>query len=112
MSSEDRLRDRQPLVVPFRDADRVKRTRKSHHCDHEFHDVLASPLREDSALSDDDSRQRSVDNIMALLKANAELRALAVKLSEILAARGLWHGSGLDQALKVGVSRTGCSRQC
>jgi hypothetical protein len=74
MSSEDRLRDRQPLVVPFRDADRVKRTRKSHHCDHEFLDVLASPLREDSALSDDDSRQRSVDNIMALLKANAELR--------------------------------------
>jgi hypothetical protein len=111
MSSEDRLRDRQPLVVPFRDADGVKRTHKSHYCDHEFHDVLASPLSEDLALSDDESRQRSVDNILALLKANAELRALAVKLSEILAARGLWHGSGLDQALKVAVSHGGSSRR-
>src|SRR5262249_52990588 len=72
MSSEDTPRDRQPLVVPFRGTDHMRRTHKSNHRDHEFHDVLTSPLSEDTALSDDESRQRSVDNILALLKANAE----------------------------------------
>jgi hypothetical protein len=111
MSSEDTPRDRQSLVVPFRGTDHMRRTHKSHHRDQEFHDLLTSPLSEDTALSDDESRQRSVDNILALLKANAELRALAMKLSEILAARGLWHGSGLDHALRVAASHDGNSRR-
>lgn len=63
--------------------------------------MLSSPLREDTALSDDEWRQRSVDNILALLKANAELRALAVKLSDILAARGGWDANSLDKVAKA-----------
>ena len=62
--------------------------------------MLSSPLREE-ALSDDAWRQRSVDNILALLKANAELRALAVKLSEILTARIGVDSDILDQAARV-----------
>ena len=108
MSSKNPSHDGQSLVVPFRYAD--GHMGKSRHRDHEFHDVLASPLREDKAPSDDESRQQSVDNILALLKANAELRALAVRLSEILIARGLWQGNGLDQALKVGASQAASAR--
>jgi hypothetical protein len=105
MNSEDPSHDKLPLVVPFHDADRVRRLHKSPPklppCDHEFHDVLSSPLREDKVMSDDEWRQRSVDNIMALLKANADLRALAVKLSDILAARGGWDRDELAKAAKV-----------
>lgn len=100
MSSEDPSHDK--FVMPFQDADRIRRRRqtppKSPPCDHEFLDVLSSPLREDRALTDDEWRQRSVDNILALLKANAELRALAVKLSDILAARAGWDRNGLPKA--------------
>jgi hypothetical protein len=108
MNSEDSSHSKHVLVVPFQDADRVRRLRKSptksQSGDHEFIDVLSQPLREDKAnkvMSDDEWRQRSVDNILALLKANAELRALAVKLSDILAARGGWDGNGLDKLAKA-----------
>src|SRR5579872_7145303 len=109
MNSEDPSRDKPQLVVSFQDADRMRRQHRSPACDQEFHDVLTSPLREDkmgdNALSDDEWRQRSVDNIMALLKANAELRALAVKLSDILAARAGWDLSTLEKAAKAARSR-------
>jgi hypothetical protein len=109
MNSEDPSHDKHALVVPFHDADRVRRLHKSpprlspksQPCDHELLDVLSSPLREDKMISDDEWRQRSVDNIMALLKANADLRALAVKLSDILAARGGWDRDDLEKATKV-----------
>jgi hypothetical protein len=113
MNSEDPSRDKHALIVPFHDADRVRRLHKSPPksppCDQEFHDVLSLPLREDrvenKVISDDEWRQRSVDNIMALLKANAELRALAVKLSDILAARGGWDRNSLDQATRAAPAR-------
>jgi hypothetical protein len=107
MSSENPSHDKQRLVVPFRTADRAHRLRESLPCDHEYFDILSSPLSEDAALSDDDWRQRRVDNILALLKANAELRALAVRLSETLAARGLRGGNGLDQAPRIASVRAG-----
>jgi hypothetical protein len=100
MNSEDPSHDKQPLVMPFRSANGVRRLHKSPPRDHEFLDVLSLPLREDKTLSDDEWRQRSVDNILALLKANAELRALAVKLSDILAARGGWDRNSLDKAAR------------
>ena len=88
---------------------------RSPACDHEFNDVLTSPLREekaaDKALSDDEWRERSVDNIMALLKANAELRALAVKLSDILAARAGWEVNTLEKAAKAAQSRAQTPRR-
>ena len=123
MNSEDPSHDKPQLVVSFQDADRLRRQRKSPIgspvgspvCDHRFQDVLTSPLREDKAegrtLSDDEWQQRSVDNIMALLKANAELRALAVKLSDILAARAGWDLSTLEKAAKAAQSRMQQSRQ-
>jgi hypothetical protein len=119
MNSEDPSHDKPQLVVSFQDADRLRRQRKSPVgspvCDHRFQDVLTSPLREDKAeartLSDDEWQQRSVDNIMALLKANAELRALAVKLSDILAARAGWDLSTLEKAAKAAQSRMQQSRQ-
>ena len=77
--------------------------------------MLTSPLREERAesrtLSDDEWRQRSVDNIMALLKANAELRALAVKLSDILAARAGWDLNTLEKAAKAAQSRAQTPRR-
>jgi hypothetical protein len=101
MSSEDPSHNKHALVVPFQNAASIRRQPRSPLCDHEFLDVLSSPLSEDTALSDDEWQQRRIDNILALLKANAELRALAVKLSDILAARGGWDGSSLDQAKTV-----------
>ena len=101
MNSEDPSHDKQRLVVPFQNADHARPLRKSLQRDHEFHEVLSSPLSEDKALSDDEWRQRSVDNILALLKANAELRALAVKLSDILAARGGWDRDSVDKAARA-----------
>ncbi len=115
MNSEDPSHDKPQLVVSLQDADRMRRERKSQPrspaCDHEFNELLTSPLREDKALSDDEWRQRSVDNIMALLKANAELRALAVKLSDILAARAGWDLSTLEKAAKAAQSRIQQSRR-
>ncbi|HLG85286.1 MAG TPA: hypothetical protein VKY22_30170 [Bradyrhizobium sp.] len=117
MSSEDTSHSKHPLVVPFQDADRIRRLRKaaarstsSSHasslaCDQDFLDVLSAPLREDRAenrvISDEEWRHRNVDNILALLKANAELRALAVKLSDILAARCGWDGNSLAKITKA-----------
>jgi hypothetical protein len=105
MNGEDPSHDKPELVVSLQDAERMRRQRKSQPrsqvCDHEFQDVLTSPLREDRALSDDEWQRRSVDNIMALLKANAELRALAVKLSDILAARAGWDLNTLEKAAKA-----------
>jgi hypothetical protein len=97
MSSEDPSHNKQQLVVPFPNANGVRRQRKSPQHDHEFFEVLSSPLSEGKPLSDEEWRQRRIDNILALLKANAELRALAVKLSDILTARGGWNGKGLDK---------------
>jgi hypothetical protein len=118
MNSEDPLHGKPQLVVSFEDADRMRRQRtppksppRSPACDHEFHDVLSSPLREEKALSDDEWQQRSVDNIMALLKANAELRALAVKLSDILAARAGWDLNTLEKAAKAAQSHAQQSRR-
>ena len=117
MNSEDPSHDKEPLVVPFRTADGSRRPRTSPAesakdsaaRDRELLAVLASPLSEDRAasksMSDDEWRQRSVDNILALLKANAELRALAVKLSDILAARGGWDRNDLERAAKVAQPR-------
>src|ERR1700758_15442 len=101
MSSEDPSHDKQRLVVPFPNANSVRRQRKSPQHDHEFFDVLSSPRSEGKPLSDEEWRQRRIDNILALLKANAELRALAVKLSDILTARGGWDGNGLDKLAKA-----------
>jgi hypothetical protein len=101
MSSEDPSHNKQQLVVPFPDAGSARRLHKSLQSGHEFFDVLSSPLSEKDALSDEEWRQRRVDNILALLKANAELRALAVKLSDILAARGGWDTNSRDKAAKV-----------
>lgn len=106
MSSDDRVRDTQPLVVPFADAESWRRSGhvrpdQSPSRDRAYFEMLSSPLREEAALTDDEWRQRSVDNIYALLKANAELRALAVKLSEILTARIGVDGNILDQAARV-----------
>jgi hypothetical protein len=111
MSSENPAHNKQRLVVPFRDADSVRRLPKSLQCDHELFDVLSSPLREDSASSDDEWRERRIDNILALLKANAELRALAVKLSEMLAARGGWDGNSRERATKVATLHEGNRRR-
>jgi hypothetical protein len=105
MKSEDPSHGKHALVVPFEDAERIKRLRKSPtaspSCDPEHLTLLSSLIRDDrpetKAMSDDEWRQRSVDNIMALLKANAELRALALKLSDILAARGGWDRNSLDK---------------
>jgi len=118
MNSEDPSRDKEPLVVPFRTAEGSRRPRtspaespkESAARDRELLAVLASPLREDRAtskpMSDDEWRQRSVDNILALLKANAELRALAVKLADILAARTGWDRSILDRATRAASAQT------
>ena len=95
MSSEDPSRNKQPLVVLFRNAERVP-LRKSP--DHEFFDVLSSPLSEAAALSDDEWKQRSIDNILLLLEANAKLRRLAVKLSDMLEAAGM--ANMLDKATR------------
>jgi hypothetical protein len=90
MSIENPSRDKQRLVALLRESGSAVQPRKSLQPEHEFFDVLSLPLREDATMSDDERRQRSVDNMLALLKANAQLRALAVRLSEILAARGGW----------------------
>lgn len=111
MSSEDPSHNRQQLVVPFHDAESVRRPRQSLQSGHEFFDVLSSPLSEDTARSDDEWRQRNVDNILALLKANAQLRALAVKLSDILAARGGWNEDSIAKAVGDSASKAGNPRR-
>ena len=88
MSIEDPSRNKRQRVVLIRNADRVTPPRKSVQRDHESVDVLSLPLKEAPALSDDEWQRRSIDNILSLLEANAKLRALAVRLSDILDATG------------------------
>jgi hypothetical protein len=106
MSSEDPSHNKQRLVVLFRNADNVPQ-RKSP--DHEYFDVLSSPLREAAALSDDQWKQRSIDNILALLEANAKLRRMAVKLSDMLETAGI--ANMLDKAARGPAQRQGNLRR-
>ena len=57
--------------------------RESSHRVDEFFDLLSSNL-EESADSPDGDRRQNTDNVVALLEANAQLRALARKLSNML----------------------------
>jgi len=109
MSGENPSHNKQPLVVLFRNADSVLPLRKPPQRDHEFFDVLSSPLNETAVLSDDEWQQRSIDNILALLEANAKLRALAVKLTDILAAAGI--ANGLDKTARYPALHAGNLRR-
>ena len=88
MSIEDPSRNKRQCAVLIRNADRLTPLRESVQRDHESFDVLSLPLKEAPALSDDEWQRRSIDNILSLLEANAKLRALAVRLSDILDATG------------------------
>jgi hypothetical protein len=89
MSIEDPSRNKRQCAVLIRNADRLTPLRESVQRDHESFDVLSLPLNEAPALSDDEWQRRSIDNILSLLEANAKLRALAVRLSDILDAAGM-----------------------
>ncbi len=84
MSIEDRAHNKRRPVLLFQNADRLSRLRESPQRGDEFFDVLSSPLEEAATLPDSEWRRRRIDNVLALLEANARLRALAVKLSNML----------------------------
>jgi hypothetical protein len=58
--------------------------RETPHRDDDFFDVLSPQLEEAPSFPDDASPRQAVHDVLSLLEENARLRALAVKLSNLL----------------------------
>ncbi len=100
-SGDDPPHDDARLGVPLGSDGRFVLTRESPNPVDEFFDLLSSNLEEPAGSSDDERQPRNADKVVALLEANAELRALALKLSDML------DGLLVDKEVECG---QGCNR--